>query len=239
MNKKYLIFASASFHPNRDNLTFKKKDLLQREQDYLFCIKQLIRVAPENFDIYLVDNTIKDTKDLKNEELKAALSYINVFFSFDGIKQKIKNIGVGELKELFYLENIINFEDYEKVCYFSARRFITNPYVFERTIQLKKEALISNPDFVYLNGEVLVSEKKGMFNDMFFSMNSKTMLQYIEYSKKRIDYLEDKMINSETNLYDFITDFAISYEELKMLGFFRYDYYRNSKKLDSYKYHFI
>ena len=37
------------------------------------------------------------------------------------------------------------------------------------------------------------------------------------------------MINSESNLYDFINEFKIPYEELPIMGFLRYDQYNKSK----------
>ena len=57
MVQNNLIFASASFHPTRNNVLFKKKDLIKHEQEYLFCLEQLKRVVPENFEIYIVDNS--------------------------------------------------------------------------------------------------------------------------------------------------------------------------------------
>ena len=239
MSENNLIFASASFHPNRKSIISKRKDLLQREEDYLFCIKQLLRVVPKNFEIYIVDNTIKNSDSLLNTDLKNLLNNLNVLYSPDPSPNETKNIGVGELKELFHLENTIDFNKYSKICYLTSRRFITNPYVFEKTDQLRKEALLSNPDFIYLDGEVIPSEKKGMFNDMFFAMKSKTMQEYISFSKERIDYLDENLINSETNLYDFITEFNISSEYLMFLGFFRYDYYRKNSKENKHKYHFV
>ena len=239
MKKKNLIFASASFHPNRKNIIKKKKDLLQREEDYLFCLEQLFRVVPNNFEIHIVDNTIEGSDSLFNSELRSFLKDLNVTYSFETNKKEVKNIGVGELKELFYLENILDFSKYSKICYLSSRRFITNPYVFEKTINLKKDALLSNPDFIYLNGEVVKSEKKGMYNDMFFAMKTPTMQEYINFSKDRIDYLDENMINSESNLYDFITKFNVASEHLDILGFFRYDYYKKNDSKNSDKYHFI
>ncbi len=239
MEKKNLIFASASFHPwNRNKLKFKKKDFVSREHFYWVCLEQLLRVVPKNFEIYIVENTIKSLEDLYSEKLISCLNKFNIMFLPKNYKTHSPNIGVSELNQLFYLNDQINFEKYNNICYFSSRRFITNPYVFEKTLNLKKNALISNPDFIYLNGKVLESEKKGMFNDMFFSMKSKTMQEYILFSKKRIDYLEKNMINSESNLYDFINEFKVPYEELPNLGFLRYDYYSKSKN-ENEKYHFV
>ena len=114
------------------------------------------------------------------------------------------------------------------MCYLSSRRFITNPYVFERTNQLQKDALICNPDFIYLDGKVVVSEKEGMYNDMF-AMKTETVTKYIEFSKERLDYLEN-MINSESNLFNFINELEVEYEYLKFLGFLRYDYYKRREE---------
>jgi hypothetical protein len=245
MVQNNLIFASASFHPTRNNVLFKKKDLIKHEQEYLFCLEQLKRVVPENFEIYIVDNSIENSEDIISDNLRELLEGLNVIYTAESVNSKIKNIGVAELKELFHLESVLNFDKYSKICYFTSRRFITNPYVFEKTEQLEKEALLSNPDFVYLDGRVHKTEKNGMYNDMFFAMKSSTMKRYIEYSKNRIDHLEENMINSESNLYDFVTEFNISTEYIKFLGFFRYDYFsrrkygRIKKRSIKHNYHFV
>lgn len=239
MNEKNLVFASAAFHPNRENIIYKKKDIIDREDEYLFCFKQLFRVIPENFEVYIVDNTIDSLNSIFNKELKELLENSNILFSKSINDSKVKNIGVAELKELIHLDDTINLNNYEKMCYLSSRRFITNPYVFERTNQLQKDALISNPDFIYLDGKVVVSEKEGMYNDMFFAMKTETITKYIEFSKERLDYLEKNMINSESNLFNFINEFEVEYEYLKFLGFLRYDYYKKGEKKIKHKYHFV
>ena len=45
----------------------QKKDILDREDEYLFCFKQLFRVIPENFEVYIVDNTIDILKSICSE----------------------------------------------------------------------------------------------------------------------------------------------------------------------------
>jgi hypothetical protein len=239
MTEKNLVFASASFHPNRKNLVFNKKEILSREEDYLFCLKQLYRVTPNNFEIYIVDNSLDDSNSLHNKELKLFLDSVNIFYTKKSADKNIKNIGVQELKQLFHLKQNIKFESYDKVCYLTARRFITNPYVFEKTEKLKKEALLSNPDFIYLDGEIVLSEKKGLFNDMFFSMKTETITEYIKFSKEQVDYMDENMVSSEQNLYNFITKRNIDYEYLEFLGFLRYDYYRKNKKQIKHNYHFV
>ena len=239
VSKNNLVFASASFHPKRKFIGKNKKEIIEREKDYLFCLKQLFRVIPNNFEIYIVDNTLKNSDSILNEELRDLLSKSNVLFMNNTENNENINIGAEELKELFYLEKILDFNDYSKIIYLTSRRFITNPYVFEKTEKLEKDALISNPDFIYLNGELVKSEKKGMYNDMFFAMKSKTMIDYVNFSKDRIDFLIEQMINSEVNLYDFIKKFDIEYEYIEFLGFLRYDYYKKNEKEIKHKYHFV
>ena len=223
--EKNLIFASTAFHPTRNNINFKKKDIIQRENDYYFCLRQLQKVAPSNFDIYIVDNSLESLESLLNPDLKFLLKSMHVELTFKSQKDKVKNIGVAELKQLFHLESVIDFHKYSKICYLTARRFITNPYVFEKTTQLNEDALISNPDFTYLDGRIHESEKKGMYNDMFFAMKNKTMIEYVKYSKEKIEHLEANMINSESNLFNFISERNISFEYINFLGFLRYDYF--------------
>ncbi len=239
MTEKNLVFASAAIHPQRTNLSFNKKEILKREEDYLFCLKQLYRVSPDNFEIFIVDNSLEDSNSLYNKELKSFLDQVNIFYIKKPKNEKIKNIGVQELKQLFYLQQNIDFNSYNKVCYLTARRFITNPYVFEKTESLNKDALISNPDFIYLDGEIVISEKTGLFNDMFFAMKVETILKYIEFSKQQIDYMDINMVSSEENLYNFITKEKIEYEYLNFLGFLRYDYYRKNKNGIKHNYHFV
>tara|TARA_Y100000816_G_C26058186_1_gene555457 strand:- start:384 stop:1121 length:738 start_codon:yes stop_codon:yes gene_type:complete len=245
MTEKNLIFASASFHPTRKNVLFNKKEIHEREKEYFLCFEQLLRVVPDSFEIYIVDNSINDSSDLFDDNFKLLLDDLNIFYTKKGINKKITNIGVEELNQLIYLSEKINFENYSKICYFTSRRFVTNPYVFEKTEALKNDVLLSNPDFIYLDGHVTVSEKKGMYNDMFFAMQSNIMLDYINFSKQRLDYLEKNMINSESNLYDFVSEYNLSKEFLKFLGFLRYDYFtrrKHSRRLKNnlkYNYHFV
>ena len=52
-----------------------------------------------------------------------------------------------------------------------------------------------------------------LYNDMFFCLSSKLMLEYVEYSKNNIIYNLQNSIGSEQNLYKFINKrkFRFSY----------------------------
>ena len=114
-----------------------------------------------------------------------------------------------------------DIDKYENVCYVTARRFYTCPYVFERTESLKKQALLSNPDFVFLDGRVLESYKGPLYNDMFFSMKTKSMVEYAEYSMNELNNNLANQIGSEYNLYNFVTKNNIDYEWVDWLGIIR------------------
>lgn len=238
-NKKNLIFASATFHPwNRQKLRFKKKDYIEREHIYWMCFKQLKRVVPDNFEVYIVDNSVRSVEELYSKELIDCLKNFNSLFLQEPKIYQTQNIGVAELRQLFYLYEAIDFSKYNKIAFLTSRRIITNPYVFEKTEKLKEDALICNPDFFYLSGKYQESEKRGMYSDMFFSMKSKVMIEYVKYSRERLEYLDKNMINSESNLYDFINQKNISYEFIETIGFLRYVYQNESKDLkDKFVFH--
>jgi hypothetical protein len=131
----------------------------------------------------------------------------------------------------------LDISQYENISYVTARRFFTCPYVFERTEQLQKSALVSNPDFVFLDGRVLESYKGPLFNDMFFSMKSATMVEYAKYSMGRVEYLSSDHIGSEYNLYDFITENKIDYDWLEWLGLIRNAWEINGNTSDISNFH--
>ena len=42
------------------------------------------------------------------------------------------------------------------------------------------------------------------------------MMKYVEYSKEKIEHLEANMINSESNLFNFISERTISFEYISL-----------------------
>ena len=193
-----------------------------REDDYLMCLSQLLRVIPDNFNVVFCDNTVSVLEEIRSLDLR------NVFASKDHILlgQNIGTVnkGMGEVHMLKACSTGISFSSYDKVSYCTGRKIFTCPYVFERTNAMKKPALISNPDFMYLDGRLHKTEKKGMFNDMFFSLESNLMQQYADWSYDRIPDNIRNHIGSEQNLYTFITKNNIEYEWLEWLGVIRNDW---------------
>lgn len=208
-----------------------------RENEYLICLKQLIRVLPESFDLLVCENTIDNPDQIKNEELRDLLSETEMCVTGSESNIGTTNKGMGEILMLRTALNETHLDNYENISYITARRFFTCPYVFERTENLEKHALISNPDFAFLNGNFDESYKVGLYNDMFFSMKTSVMNDYANYAMSYIKETQVPTIGSEQLLYNFVNDNHLEYEWLNWLGIIRNDWERNNTKLDINNFH--
>ena len=208
-----------------------------REDEYLICLKQLKRVLPESFDFIICENTIDDPQQIKNVELREFLAEEEVVATGSESNIGTSNKGMGELLQLKTALDETDIDKYENICYVTARRFYTCPYVFERTESLKKQALLSNPDFVFLDGRVLESYKGPLYNDMFFSMKTKSMVQYAQYSMDQLNTNLANQIGSEYNLYNFVTKNNIDYEWVNWLGIIRNAWEINGNTSDLSNFH--
>ena len=200
-----------------------------REIEYLNCLKQLKRVIPKNFDILICENTIDKMDEIINTELKSFLQDNKAIF-MGSINNNTDNIGFGELLMLYNSLKFFDKKKYRFISYISARKIFTCPYVFERTNTLKKDILISNPDFLFLNGKYRINPKKGLYNDMFFSMKKKFIIEYANFAyqlinKKikffRYNLIRKKPAGSEQILFEYIKKKKLSYDYLDWLGIVR------------------
>ena len=192
-----------------------------REQEYLLCLLQLKRILPKSFDLLICENTIDDVGQIKNTGLSELLSASEMCALGSDGNIGTKNKGLGEFAMLKAALDQTDIDKYENISYVTARRIFTCPYVFERTETLKKKALLSNPDFIFLDGRVLESYKGPLYNDMFFSMKTKYMVEYAEYSMEQLNTNLSKQIGSEYNLYNFVQENNIDYEWVDWLGIIR------------------
>ena len=230
---KNLALAFCSIRPSQypDNVCDN------REKEYLRSLKQLQRVLPKSFDLLVCENTIDDAGQIKNDELRDFLNDTEMCATGSESNMGTANKGMGELTLLKSGLDQIDPDDYENIAYVTGRQFYTCPYVFERTERLEKDALLSYPDFVFLDGRVQENEKGKLFNDMFFSMKSDKMVMYADFSIQRMDYNLQNQIGSEYNLYDFVERNNIEYEWLDFLGLIRNDWQRNNNASDISNYH--
>ena len=194
-----------------------------RENEYFISLQQLKRVLPDSFDLLICENTIDNPEEIKNTELRQFLSKSEMCAT--GSKGNIgtTNKGMGELLMLKTALEETDLDNYKNISYITARRFFTCPYVFEKTENLKKEALISNPNFYFLNGKFIESHKQGLYNDMCFSMKSPVMVNYANYAMDIISKNISELPGSEQLLYNFINENKIDYEWLEWLGLIRND----------------
>jgi len=203
-----------------------------RENEYFICIQQLKRVLPESFDLLICENTINDPEEIRNNDLRKLLSESEMCVTGNVGNIGTKNKGMGELLMLKTALMETDIDSYKNISYITSRRFFTCPYVFDKTERLEKSALLSNPDFAFLNGKFIETNKYGAYNDMFFSMNASVMLNYANYAFKHIESDHSQLLGSEQILYNFIEDNNIDYEWLNWLGIVRNDWERNNKILD-------
>ena len=208
-----------------------------REKEYLRSLKQLQRVLPKSFDLLVCENTIDDASQIKNDDLRDFLNDTEMCATGSESNMGTTNKGMGELALLKSGLDQIDSDEYENISYVTGRQFYTCPYVFERTERLEKDALLSYPDFVFLDGRVQENEKGRLFNDMFFSMKSDKMVMYADYSIQQMDFNLENQIGSEYNLYDFVERNNIEYEWLDFLGLIRNDWQRNNNASDLSNYH--
>jgi len=222
MNKN-LIFCSASFHIKHSTDVF-------REKEYLFCLKQLLRFIPDNFEIIVCDNSISQISDINNKELQELLNTKTKFLILNRNIGNI-NIGMGELDELIFVSENVDFDDYDKIIYFTLRKILTNPWLFEKVNSMKKDAIISNPQFLNLYNNYnfkYLPPTDNLYNDMFFALTSALMKEYVSFSKNNIDICLKNNIGSEQNLFQFINKNNIEYEKLECLGLIRTHYKLNN-----------
>lgn len=187
-------------------------------------------MIPENFDIAVCDNTVGKIENITNQKLKDLLLK-NKFFILDK-NIGSKNIGMGELDELIHVSEKVNFLDYDKVVYFTLRKIVTNPWLFEKVNQMTKDALISNPEFLHLKNDMnftISPPTENLYNDMFFAIKSNLMKDYVEYSKEKLKFNIRRGVGSEQNLYNFIKGKNMEYEWLDCLGLIRIDYKANNE----------
>ncbi len=217
---KNLVLAFCSIRPENINPTL----LSFREKEYGICLKQLKRVLPKSYDMVVCDNTVDDFTFQPNSELSEALSSCNVMAMGSQANIGTVNKGLGELLMLKIAMDNIDYHQYENICYVTARRIYTCPYAFEKAEQLNKQALLCNPDFLYVDGRYEEVHKEGMYNDMFFAMKSSLMKDYAEYSYERLNHMSIKRIGSEQNLYSFVQSNNIEFEWIDHLGLIRNDW---------------
>jgi len=192
-------------------------------EEYAICYEQLKRVIPKNFDLMFVDNTTSHIADIENSRLVKSLGDTPcLFYDFNiGLGNK----GLGELQMMVTAQKKTDFTPYKNVVYLTGRRFITCPYVFERTDRLMdREIIVGNQPIINPFSGMEYPSGVNMFGDMFFSMSSQKIIEYCKYVENILKRETPLDIGSEQILYSFIKKHNYEFEEIKHLGFIRNDW---------------
>ena len=203
-----------------------------REEEYEICLRQLARVLPDSYDLVVCENTVDKESEFTRASLVEFLKEHSSILMGSKFNIGTVNKGLGELLMLKVAIDNIDISQYRSISYITARRIFTCPYVFEKTESLDSDALISNPDFLYVDGRFVESHKEGMYNDMFFSMKSGRMKEYADETYSRLQYMSDNSIGSEQNLFNFIKEKNVSHEWINWLGMVRNDWQNPENPLD-------
>lgn len=197
-----------------------------REALYLSCLRQIARITPKSFVIRVFENTVLNSSSITCPELRSLLSSMGTVY-ISGNKGAV-NKGVGELDMLTKAIALGAVQDAGKVAYLTGSKFHTCPYFLEHVESMQTQALISNPDFVYVHdGHAEKTCKEGMYNDMAFAMDKDTIIKYSSYFIQNEDKMIRDSIGSEQLLYRFISENGVSYTWLEHLGIVRYDWQRD------------
>ncbi len=211
---KHLLLCFSSFHVDTDPNN-------KREEEYAICYEQLLRVLPSDFNCRFIDNTTNNISDIKNERLKNVLAGTPSILYDNNVGKT--NKGLGELDMLVRAKKLLDFLDYKTISYHSGRKIVTCPYVFDKTRETKKDAMLSNPPIYSLMTGTPYPMGKNLYNDMFFSMGSEVMLQYCVYCETILKN-GSSGLGSEQILYNFINENQIDFEWIEHLGFIRNDW---------------
>ena len=104
--------------------------------------------------------------------------------------------------------------------------------IFNISRNLDCSAFISNPDFVYLDGKVIESEKSKNLNDMFFAMKTKIFLGYVDFFLEQRKAMIEENLNSESLLFNYIGSNDLDVETAQSFGLLRRETVRKFKFLE-------
>ena len=186
-----------------------------RIEEYKRSIAQLKKVC--SFNYLILDNT----------EYSKGKDFIHVPENIGTI-----NKGLGELAMLKYAVDNKYTVGYNRICYITGRHLWICPYFFEHVEKMQSGILVSNPDYIYINGDYHQVEQEGLYNDMAFSMYNELIKEYVNY----IDF-NDKKTGSEQWLYKFVHQSKQSYEMISHLGLIRNDWQKTKDYINLDNYH--
>lgn len=193
-------------------------------------VRYLLRNRP--WEILVVENTLSDKEGLDCSRLGRASRGLRTIVLERNLGDS--NKGVGELDMLTAVVERIDVANYSSIAYLTGRRLVTNQFVFAMTELAEGKIVVGNPDFHYLDGKVVESEKSGMYGDMYFSMPPEEMTEYAAFFKRKLEVQIPDGVGSEQLLYQFISSRNSEISWIDAYGFLRWE----KGRLGRYRWHF-
>jgi hypothetical protein len=214
-NRKHALIFFASIRPT--GISTKRKT--ERITDYSRSLEIIHQFASQlDFDIYVIENTLGNLDSWENLNLPI---HGKINFSFMPENSGEINKGMGELDMASSILPTLISRDYEKVIWFSGRHLLTSEGNLKVCLNSQAELIVSNPDFYFLGGEKVLSEKNGLLNDMLFGISLSMFQKYVKYFESSRHRLSEQNIGSEQLLYQFVTSNNPTIEWMMQLGVLR------------------
>ncbi len=200
---------------------YSRRRIKNRYSDYFASLNRLIQLGVhESTQLIICENTVGIEKQHKFWQLASQ------FPISESMNLGRENKGFGELS--MARKAVEDFPDLfpqpGKVIWMSGRHIATTRTIFEESHKFSEDALISNPDFFYLDGTVVETEKNGYINDMFFCMKTGLFLEYLDFFNEISDTMKSNRFGSEQILSMFTNQKHSSTKMLAELGLLRREY---------------
>ena len=215
--KKPLLLFFVSLEPNG----YSRRRIRARYADYFSSLRRLIQLGiVESNELIICENTVGMQQ--KHEFCKLASEFPISRSNNLGLMNK----GLGELSMAAKAARDFPelFENAEKVIWMSGRHIACTDGIFEEAKLYSEDVLISNPDFFFLNGLIVQTEKVGYVNDMFFSMKKPVFLQYLDFFRDNEHLMNENKLGSEQILHSFVSQNKLTAKYLSTLGLLRREY---------------
>lgn len=214
-NQRSLLIFFASVVPEG----ISEKRTRERIKDYSRSLELISQYAKKlDFDVHVVENTVGSLSKWISYGLYVEK---NIAFSFLSENSGGRNKGIGELDMARYVLSRLDVGVYKKVVWFSGRHILTSEAILRFYFSTSADVVVSNPDFYFIDGNIVKTEKEGLLNDMIFAMSSNAFSEYISvFNSTRLELIR-KNLGSEQNLYQFVTSNTHSIEWVIQIGVLR------------------
>jgi hypothetical protein len=230
IRKKPILLFFVSLEPKG----YSRRRIKHRYSDYFASLCRIIQLGVDKYyQLIICENTVGVERKDKFRQLATQFPISRS----DNLGLLNKGLGELSMAKKATLDFPELFENAEKVIWMSGRHIASSGSIFEESDQYLEDALISNPDFFFLDGTIVRTEKDGYINDMFFSMKSNLFLDYLDYFGKNSETMKEERLGSEQILFSFIAQKNLSTKKLSSLGLLRREYKPIFRRFDKSTWH--